>query len=425
MRLNYRYTIAYTIVIFFVLLIGMSIIYTSVKRSASQATIRDLKHLNQIIADQILSQKEFSQHPSRKNITIKELQKVTPKNREKISYKTIWNDELQDSVTHLKYSSIHKIRNKHYQISSHTFMIIADNVYLNGIFMVLAWTFIFLISAVIIASEIISSYILSPFNSTLQSIQKFAIHQKTDIHFEKTSTLEFQELNDFLLKMTRNAKKEYLVLKEFSENASHELQTPIAVIKAKIELLMQSDLDKEQLIKITSMHDELEKLSKINQSLTLLIKLENFQNQDNSLVNISTVLEESLVFFSDLIEMKNIHLESNIEKKVVITMDETLCLILLNNLISNAIRHNITGGEIKILLTATKLVIKNTGEVPLVPTIQLFERFKKNNQSINSIGIGLAIVKKICEIFNHPISYTYKSSYHKLEIIFDKNKKQA
>lgn len=421
-RLNYRYTRAYSWVTFFVLLIGCTIVYNAVKRSYSQATIGELKNLNKIIATQIESKKNYANHESRTNVVI-ELLKSKPKNfHEIVIFKKVWNKELQDHVTNVELSTFHKINNQNYKISSHTFMIIADEIYLNGIFMVFAWTFIFLISMVIITSEIISGYILSPFNATLQSIQKFTINQKAAIKFEKTSTQEFQELNSFLEKMTDKAKKDYTVLKEFSENASHELQTPIAVIKAKIELLLQTPLDEQQLIKLTSMLDELEKLSKINQSLTLLTKLENFENKNHHFINFSTILEETIDSFADLIEMKPLNLKSVIAENVIIHMDETLCRILLNNLFSNAIRHNSENGIIGIALTDAHFIIKNTGKAPLVPTEELFGRFKKDNQSINSIGIGLAIVKKITEIFNHAISYQYISSYHILKIEFSRLK---
>lgn len=419
MRLNYRYTKAYSIITFFVLLIGFSIIYTAVKRSASQATIGELKHLNKIIANQIESGNDFSGHGSRKNVTI---QLITSNVKvDTTEFKKVWREELQDNVIDVRVTTIHEINNKYYKISSHTFMIITNDIYLNGVFMVFAWTFIFLISMVILLSEVISGYILSPFNATLRSIKKFTINQKSNIKFEKTNTVEFQELNKFLKKMTKRAQRDFIAQKEFSENASHELQTPIAVIKAKIELLMQSDLDEQQLIKLTSMLEELEKLSKINQALTLLTKLENFEGHESTSINISAIIEETILFFSDLIEMKSISLTKNIKKNVFIKMDENLIRILLHNLFSNAIRHNFIEGKIEIEILATKLSIKNTGNPPLVPTEELFGRFKKGNQSLDSIGIGLAIVKKICEIFDHSIQYYYISSFHILEINFSKN----
>jgi two-component system OmpR family sensor kinase len=418
MRLNYKYTFAYSLITLIILFISFAIVYTAVKRATAQATIGQLKHLNDIVAVQIQNDKYFYKHLSSKKISIEAVSSADVPESENVEFETVWDKEFQDNVTDVSVSTVHKIKNKFYRITSHTFMIIADDIYLNGIFMVFAWTFIFLIAVVIISSEVISAYILSPFNSTLRSIQKFSVYQKTDIELEKTSTLEFQELNGFLLKMTENAKKDYSALKEFSENASHELQTPIAVIKAKIELLIQTNLDEQQLLKLTSMLDELEKLSMINHSLTLLAKLENFENHENNLINVSSILDETIMSFSDLIEMKNISLVKDIQEDVFIAMDETLSRILLKNLLSNAIRHNLYNGTISITLTSYNLIIENTGNKPLVPTSELFGRFKKGNQSLSSIGIGLAIVKKICDVFNYTIDYNYLSPNHTIEIIF-------
>ena len=417
MRLNYRYTIAYSLITFFVLLIGLAIVYTAVKRSSAQATIGELKHLNRVVANQLSSSSDYSGHPSRKNVTIEKLTGI-PNTTEKVDYRIVWNEELQNKVMNVSLATIHQVGTHYYRITSHTFMIITEDIYLNGIFMVFAWTFIFLISMVIISSEVISGYILAPFNATLYSIQKFALHQQTNIKFQKTSTLEFQELNRFLLKMTENAKKDYWALKEFSENASHELQTPIAVIKAKIELLIQSKLDESQLTQLMSMLDELEKLSKINQSLTLLTKLENFQANTHSVTDISSIVSETLLSFADLIEMKQITVKSHLIDSVYILMEESLSRILLNNLLSNAIRHNWISGSIEVIVSPSGLMMRNTGNQPLVPTEELFGRFKKDNQSLNSIGIGLAIVKKICEIFGHTITYQFIAGYHTIEIAF-------
>src|SRR5690606_28784818 len=121
----------------------------------------------------------------------------------------------------------------------------------------------------------ISRRILSPFHQTLKAIQRFSLKAVSDINFPATRTREFQQLNYFLMKMTGKARADYRALKEFTENASHELQTPLAVIRGKLELLLESPLTEEQGNQILSALGSIEKLSKINHSLTLLNKLEN------------------------------------------------------------------------------------------------------------------------------------------------------
>lgn len=392
----------------------------AVKRSTIQTAVGKLRNLNTIVAKEMRTDILYRVHPQ-KNMAIKVLKGKFNGKEEELDFQKVWNSELRDSVTNVRLTTIHLINGKKIGITSFTYIITADSIYLEGIFMVFAWTFIFLISVVVILSEILSGYILSPFYSALQAVRSFSIGQKEKIVFEKTTTYEFEELYDFLYRMTENAVKDYAVLKEFSENASHELQTPIAVIKAKMELLMQTDLNEDQAIKLTTMYEELEKLSKINHALTLLTKLENFQdNQDNNeaATDVSRILKQSVYAFSDLADLKGIKISCEIPEALLVIINEELCKMLFANLLSNSLKHNINEGFVFVRLTQESLVISNTGLTPTIPTAELFQRFKKNNQSLDSIGIGLAIVRKITEIFNFSICYTFAGELHTIEINF-------
>src|SRR5690606_30787922 len=152
----------------------------------------------------------------------------------------------------------------------------------------------------------------------------------------------------FLQEMTTKAQEDYKSLKEFTENASHELQTPLAIIRGKLELLMDSNLANEQAALISSAHNAVEKLSKIGQSLTLLTKLDNQEFEIFTTIDFSQQLKESLFAFQELIEMKSLHLVTSIEDHVHIKIHPLLNNILLNNLLSNAIRHNHEFGLIRI-----------------------------------------------------------------------------
>ncbi|HTN17381.1 MAG TPA: HAMP domain-containing sensor histidine kinase, partial [Chitinophagaceae bacterium] len=329
-----------------------------------------------------------------------------------------WNDELQSVVPMLQYSTYKHINGQYYKITSKAVLIGPDDIYLNGIILVFAWTFVFLLALVVVLSEIFSWYILRPFNDTLEAIQLFNINQDRVINVHETKTYEFQELNAFLVKMTNKAKSDYIALKEFSENASHELQTPIATMKAKIELLMETQLDESQVKALSEMHNELERLARINSALTLLAKLEHYELDGWSRIDLTTELEESLSRFSDWMEMKHIQLVTEISARKTIVMDKALGQMVLTNLVSNAIRHNIVNGKIMITLSATDLVISNTGAPPSLPVEELFGRFKKGNSALDSIGIGLAIVQKICLLYGHEISYDYEEGLHIIRITF-------
>ncbi|MGY0040973.1 sensor histidine kinase [Pedobacter sp. NJ-S-72] len=421
MKINYKYTIAYTVITFVVLNIGFAIVYSAIRRGAVQSVAGKLENLNQIIARHMGQQSVPLDFVPGKNVKIKLFAvQDSLTNPESVKIQKEWSDEVEAIVPMVYFSSYPMVNGKQYTISSKAMLVEPDDIYLTGIILVFAWTFVFfLIALVILLSELISWHILKPFNDTLDAIQQFEIDQENTINIQETQTTEFRELNNFLVKMSGKAKNSYIALKEFSENASHELQTPIATMKAKIELLMESELEEMQAAMLSDIHDELEKLAKINHSLTLLAKLENYNSDLSSRIDLSAILSGKIIGFTDWMEMREINLEIAIEPQVTIALDESLAVLMLNNLISNSIRHNVPSGKIVIQLTSTELKIKNTGKAPGIPISELFGRFKKGNSERDSIGIGLAIVKKICELYGHQISYEYAGGWHSLTLVFN------
>jgi signal transduction histidine kinase len=181
---------------------------------------------------------------------------------------------------------------------------------------------------------------------------------------------------------------------------------------------MESDIGDEQAVLIAEMHNALEKLSRIHSSLTLLTKLDNHEYDVKEPVCFSDSLTETLASFGELMEMKALVLHTRIEERVTLTLHGSLAELLLNNLVSNAIRHNHAGGTIDVLLNRMGLVIGNTGAAPSMPTSELFGRFKKGNGSGDSIGIGLAIVKQICDLHHFTVAYEWLDGHHLVSIGF-------
>ena len=314
-------------------------------------------------------------------------------------------------------ASSYKIGGKHYYISSHNFIAEPDEI-MEGIFTSLAVTLLLLLSFVWIASRQMSKQILSNFNQTLKTIQTFNVKQNHPLKLANSHTHEFKELNQFLERMTSKARDDYRSLKEFSENASHELQTPLAIIRGKLELLLETNIDENQAALIEGIQNAIQKLSSVNQSLILLTKLENQEYQVNHKMHFSPFVENAISSFRELIEMKSIDLTTQIQSDVNLNLNPVLADILLTNIISNAIRHNHVNGSIKISLSSYGLIVSNTGEAPKIPTNELFKRFKKARQSSQSTGLGLAIVKQICDLSNLAITYDYVENLHVVKIVF-------
>ena len=258
-----------------------------------------------------------------------------------------------------------------------------------------------------------------PFNSTLQQIKQFNLSGKEKVQLEQSDINEFTELNDAVRIMTGRVSRDYDEIKSFTENASHEIQTPLAIIKSKLELLSQSEnLKEEQMNSIQSVYEATNRLSKLNQSLILLTKIDNQQFRESEEVNISSLINKHLNNYEELIAAKFITIKKNIEDNVKMNMNEALAEILISNLITNAIKHNIDKGIIEITLSNNHLLISNTGLPLKIDPSELFERFKKDKVSSESLGLGLSIVKKICERYSYGIKYIYSDTLHTITINF-------
>jgi signal transduction histidine kinase len=256
-----------------------------------------------------------------------------------------------------------------------------------------------------------------PFNSTLEQMKKFNVSGSNEIYLQLTNINEFKELNGTVYTLTEKASRDYNEIKSFTENASHEIQTPLAIIASKVELLSQSETLKEkEMNAIQSIAETTNRLAKLNQSLLLLAKIDNKQFNKAEQINISAMLLHHVNNYEELFHAKEIIVVKNIVANVVVTMNETLAETLIINLLTNAIKHNTHKGFINIELTEKHLLISNSGKVLNVNPVVYFERFKKESASHDSMGLGLSIVKKICETYNFEIDYNYSDQLHSIRV---------
>jgi signal transduction histidine kinase len=330
----------------------------------------------------------------------------------------VWHNGLRRMENNRKLIGYLENEQNKYKIEIHDVIVESDDIY-QGVFQSQTRLFIILGIVMVISSFLISKWMFRPFNHTLEKIKNFNIKSLTPTTLGKTKIREFNILNDFINQMTEKVSQDYRNLKEFTENAAHELQTPLAIVTGKLELLLQQEnLTKDQVELIRSSYESINHMSKLNKSLTLLSKIENkeFSNDEN--INLSDEVNKSVDSFYELIELKNISLTKDIKKDVSLKNDFTLIRILLNNLLQNAVRHNHEGGTIKIELTPDRLVIENTGDELKVPVDQLFERFKKGHHSEKNTGLGLSIVKMICELSGYAVTYSNKKNWHVITIRF-------
>lgn len=205
--------------------------------------------------------------------------------------------------------------------------------------------------------------------------------------------------------------------KEFSENLSHELLTPLSIIRSKAELLLQSEnLSESDLKNIDSILKTVSKLSKVNRGLILLSKIENNQFVDREKIDIDEIVRDALELMED--QIRHLDLSVRIEKKEEseLTSNSNLVHILFNNLIKNACVHNIPGGYVKVVFEKNSISIENSGKANQINEKDIFKRFSSGSNKPDSIGLGLSIVKNICKKLHFKISYKNDKEIHRFTI---------
>jgi signal transduction histidine kinase len=219
--------------------------------------------------------------------------------------------------------------------------------------------------------------------------------------------------------MTKTVAHEYETLKEFTGNAAHEMQTPLAVIANTTDTLMQDELVlKNHHQSIGIIEHSVNKLSRLNQSLLLLAKIENERFSLNETVAWNKLIEEKIEELHELIASQNIQLTVMLEP-VVTQFHHHLADIIISNLVNNAIRYNIENGSISINLKTNQLIIANTSHLPDLDAAKVGNRFYRHPATKpDGNGLGLSIVKQICTVAGYTFTYHFKDNQHYLSIGF-------
>jgi signal transduction histidine kinase len=277
---------------------------------------------------------------------------------------------------------------------------------------------LFLLLILFIINRFVLTRLWKPFYNTLQQLQVFNLSDGNEITNQQTNIDEFNELNKAVTQMSHRVKTDYKDLKAFTENASHELLTPIAVINSKLDSLIQTgDYNEEQSRLLTDVYGAVSRLSRLNQSLLLLVKIENKLVNDEQAINLKPLINDKLSQFKELFADKQLYFECQLTEKQL-SASLYLVDILLNNLLSNAMRHNYKQGRILIDLTADKLLIKNTGADNALAVGDIFKRFNKSSAS-EGTGLGLTICKQICDNYGWSLLYHFDTPYHTFTIQFN------
>ena len=265
-----------------------------------------------------------------------------------------------------------------------------------------------------------------PFQHTLARLRAYDLHHHQPLRLPAPAIAEFAELNQALNQLSERLVADYESLRQFTENAAHETQTPLAIMQAQLEQLLQAPALTEDEVTMTQLGELLaatRRLSRLHQALTLLSRLENrqFAPAQAVPVRLDQLLRDRLAGLEPLLEARDLHLTLNIAPGLPPrSLHAGLADSLLHNLLQNAIKHNQPGGRLAVSLSAAAFEVGNTGPAIAGDPARFFERFRKHSAASGSPGLGLSIVQHICAYYGFRVRYEYAagSSWHTLRVEF-------
>lgn len=270
---------------------------------------------------------------------------------------------------------------------------------------------------VVLTMRFVSRNLWTPFDKTLDEIETFSLEKGYIPSLPTYDVTEFNRLNDSLSQLMRNSLDSYKAQKEFTENASHELQTPLAVFQSKLDLLLQQqELTERQADIIQDLYQMISRLSRLNRNLLLLAKIENAQFAKTEDICLNTFIEDLLPFLESIAD--GLQVVKDFQQQITIKANRSLLESMLNNLVVNAVRHNCADGYIILSVRDNSLTVSNTSDETALDATHIFNRFYRPAQNKQGNGLGLAIVKAVCDYHGWTITYTYSNSKHNFIVRF-------
>lgn len=269
-----------------------------------------------------------------------------------------------------------------------------------------------LLLTIITVNNVVLRRMWRPFHAILGQLKGFRLGTGRQLADVPTNVSEFKELKAAATALVHHATDTYENQRAFTENAAHELQTPLAIAINKLELLAeQQGNEEDRMAAVGDVIASLERLTRLNKSLLLLARIENRQFPDESPVSFATLLPEVVDEFADLATHRRVELNVQVHGDLERSMDPGLARILLNNLVKNAIVHNVPGGSVQAEVHAGRLTISNTGAAHELDAARIFGRFHKQTTADGGTGLGLAIAKAITDLYGLGIAYRYDGAH--------------
>lgn len=258
---------------------------------------------------------------------------------------------------------------------------------------------------------------MRPLYVLLKWLDDYTVGKRNKPLKNETQISEFRKLNAAAERNAERAEQLFEQQKQFIENASHEIQTPLAICQNRLEMLTEEDsLSERTLGEVIKTLHTLEYISKLNRSLLLLTKIDNGQFPDVRSMNLNRMIACYLEDYKEVYGYRRIDVSQVEYGTFQVDMDESLATVLVTNLLKNAFVHNVDGGRVRIEITDKSLIICNNGGGMPLDESRIFGRFYQGNKKEGSTGLGLAIVDSICRLYRLSIRYFFQGGQHAFEI---------
>lgn len=410
MKLTHYISIRYIGVTLLVMLISIPIFYFVLQNVLTG-------NIDESLQDQKILIIKKLQNVDNKNFVILENEIQVTKSsvaipNEKLFTKEIYNKEEDEKEFFRILQFSVKSNSENYNVQIKQSLVESEDL-LKIILKLLISILLILVATLLFINYNIKQKIWKPFYKTLAELKNFRVDKTDELKLEKSKINELNDLNLSLNELSSNNKKVYQSQKEFTENASHEIQTPLAIVQNNIDLLWQTENISEDQAKLM---DEIStatiRMSKLNQALLLLSKIENRQFSDTEEVNLNQLAENFFKNYQEQIKFKELSIKTGLSKFFIIKINPNLAEILIGNLLLNALKYAPKGSEVQVYFTENDMRISNESNGISLDKNILFKRFQRQNNQENGTGLGLEIAKQIANSSGLKLTYEFNENRH-------------
>ena len=410
----------------FIILLGWAVFfYLGIMSEVNDEVDDSLEDYSELIITRSLAGKELPAHDSGSNnqFFLREVDESYVRSHQAISYRDsmIYIKEKNETEPARILTTLFKDKeNRHYELSVFTPTIEKRDLQ-EAIFHLLIALFATLLIAILVINIWVFRRSMKPFYQLLDWLDKYRLGQENEPLDISTYTTEFRKLNETVKRYASHSEEIYRQQKLFIGNASHEIQTPLAVCQNRIEMLMEDEsLSEEQLSELAKTYQTLEYVSKLNKSLLLLSKIDNSQFVDSANVCINELVHRYMDDYQEVYDYKEIQITLNEKENFHLQINETLASMLITNLLKNAYVHNNEHGTIQIEIGKDYITFSNSGDLQPLDEKRVFERFYQGKKKEGTTGLGLAIVAAICRQCSLAVSYRFVNNKHEFHVTNNK-----